>query len=108
MPRFEIVSEPVEERLHKGIVNQVEATLVTAHGVLEGLKYRTNNVVNATSTAFSDKRFVHTLSTTAVGLLSPASLPGFLLTIALLLRLAHVLIVHKLAKRAVLRQYKVD
>lgn len=105
--RFEIVSPPVEERLQKGLTSQVESTINAAHSILSGLTNRSNSVYNTTSAALADPRFVHTVSSTAVKLLLPNSLPGFLLTTALILRLLHTFLLGRMAQKAVRAQYGV-
>ena len=104
-PRFEIVSAPVEERLQKGLTSQVESTLNTAHSLLSGLTNKSNAAYDTTTAALADPRFVHTLSSTAVKLLLPNSLPGFLLATALLLRLLHAFLLGRAARSAVQAQY---
>lgn len=103
--RFEIVSEPVEERLQKGISSQVEATWFTAHSILSDLSNRTNLALNITSTALSDQEFVHRVSSTSVRLLSPSSLPGFLFAAALFARVVHYVLLNRMARTAVSQQY---
>lgn len=103
--RFEIVSEPVEERLQKGITSQVEATWLTAQSLLTDLSSRTNVALNVTSSALSDKDFVHRVSSTGVQLLSPSSLPGFLFAMALFVRVMHRVLLNRMARNAVAKQY---
>lgn len=103
--RFEIVSEPVEERLQRGITSQVEATWFTAHSILSELSNRTNIALNVTTTALSDKEFVHRVSSTSVRLLSPSSLPGFLFAAALFARVVHHVLLNRMARNAVSKQY---
>ena len=103
--RFEVVSEPVEERLQKGITSQVEATWFTAHSILSELSNRTNLALNVTSTALSDQEFVHRVSSTSVRLLAPSSLPGFLFAAAMLARVVHYILLNRMARRAVSKQH---
>ena len=103
--RFEVVSEPVEERLQKGLKSQVEATWFTAHSILFELSNRTNLALNVTSNALSDQEFVHRVSSTSVRLLSPSSLPGFLFAAALFARVVHYIFLNRMARSAVSKQY---
>lgn len=104
-PRFEIVSAPVEERLQKGLTSQVESTLNTAHSLLSGLTNKSSAVYNTTSSALADPRFVNKVSHTAVALLLPNSLPGFLLIASAILHLLHVFMLGRMARQAVQSQY---
>ena len=104
-PRFEIVPEPVEERIQKGLTEQLHATLLTANTALSSISNGTNYALGATTAAFADHEFVHQISPAAIGLLSPRSLPGFLFACALSLRIIHTVLVSKMAHRAVAEQY---
>ena len=103
--RFEILSDPVEERLHKGLTSQVEATWFAANSLLHSISNHTNTAFNATSQALSDRQFVHEVSSTAVKLLAPSSLPGFLSLCALVMRLVHHFMLNRMARNAVSKQY---
>lgn len=102
--RFEIVAPPVEERLQSGLIQQLEATVNTANSLFYGLQNKTTTLRNSTSTLLSDQDLVHHISTTAIQLLSPTSLPGALFTIALVLHILHHLLVNKLARRMLAKQ----
>ena len=104
-PRFEVVSDPIEYRLQQGVAAQATATWATLQGVAAAVSNNTNCALAAASAAFADAEFVGRVSTVAIELLSPRSLPGCLFACALLVRAARAVLVSRLAHAAVAKQY---
>lgn len=105
MPRFEVVSEPFEDRLQKGLTFQIHSTITTFHSVLNTISNNTNHAIDATASALSDHALVSRVSSSSIELLSPRSLPGFLFSIAILIRIVRAVAVSRMAHAAVRRQY---
>jgi hypothetical protein len=104
-PRFEVLPEPIEDRLQKGLTSQVVATLSTLNTLSNTITNSTNVLFNTTSNAFADEEFVNRISETGIRLLSPQSLPGFLFALAIALRVARYVLISRMAQHAVSKQY---
>jgi hypothetical protein len=104
--RFEIVSAPVEQRIHSRLQEQTDAAVETLYTIAETLNNKTNRTLNATLGVLSDKEYVSDLSRHAFHLLSPTSLPGTLLVLACIFRLVYALVVHRMAMHACKTQSK--
>jgi hypothetical protein len=103
--RFEILPEPIEDRLQRGLTEQAVATWSTVHLVLETITNNTNYAFNATSDAFSDHEFVGRVFGTGLTLLSPRSLPGCLFMFAIAFRVVRAFMISRMAHKAVSKQY---
>ena len=100
--RFELVSEPVEARIMRGFDEQIEAI----SAIVFSVSNKTNCFMGSASHALSNKEFVVTMTTTSISLLSPKSLPGFLFSVAILIRLMREIVISRHAYTAVEKQYK--
>jgi len=96
-PRFEVVSEPLEDRLQKSLTSQLQSTLTTFHSAASFVTNNTNNIL-------SDHEFVARVSGTAVTLLSPRSLPGCFFALAIVVRIVRAFMISRMAHKAVAKQ----
>jgi hypothetical protein len=101
MPRFEVVSAPLEERVTQSISTQARIAAHSARHILELFNTHKTTTLSSTHAFFADEARVHRIFSTAATLLLPNQLPGFLLVVSFVLKLAHVIAVRHLAKRAV-------
>jgi hypothetical protein len=100
MPRFEVVSAPIEERVESTLRYQATIALQTLRSVFEAVAQHRTDTFAATRRVLSDDAFVTRIAAASVALLLPNSLPGFLVTVCVILKCVHVYLVHVLARRA--------
>jgi len=91
--------------MQSGFSSQFDATLLTISAFISSVSNGTNYALGTASETFADAELVHKMTSTAFKLLSPGSLPGFFFAASLLLRVFHYLLVNKMAKREVEKQY---
>jgi hypothetical protein len=101
MPRFEVVSAPLEERVTQSISAQAHIAAHSARHLLQRFHTQKTTTLSNTHAFFADEARLHYVFSTAATLLLPNQLPGFLLVVSLVLKLAHVIAVRHLAKHAV-------
>ena len=94
--RFEVVSAPVEQRIHSKLQEQTDAAVETLYTIAETLNKQTNRTLDV----LSNKEYVSYISRLVCRLFSPTSLPGTFLVLSCIFRLVYTLVVHYLAKHA--------
>ena len=88
-PRFEIVSAPLEERVHTTLREQTEIAVQTILALVRFVNEKRDSTLNSTSSLLRNEEFVRRATSTSATLLQPTSLPGFLLLLAVLIRIVH-------------------
>ena len=87
--RFEIVQQPVEQRVHDGIRTQANSTVNAALKAFAYVEAAAMATVNSSFGAFDDEVLVSALVSKAMALLRPDSFPGFLLFAGILILILH-------------------
>ena len=88
-PRFEIVSAPLEQRVHTTLRDQTEIAVQTILSMVRFFNEKRDKTLSSTSSLLQNEEFVRRVTLTSVTLIRPTSLPGFLLLLAVLARIAH-------------------
>lgn len=102
MPRrFEVVAPPVEQRVQAGLQDQALTAIKAAKGVFGAIEHRRIGAMNTTRTLLNDDAFVASVAGNAAALAMPSALPGFLLVVALALKVVHWAALRLAASRAV-------
>lgn len=91
--------------MQSGFSSQFDATLVTISELILTVSNGTNSAFGSASETFADTEFVHKMTSTSFKLLSPGSLPGFLFVASFLLRVLHYVVVNRMARFEVEKQY---
>ena len=88
-PRFQVVNAPIEQRVQTSINEQAEVAIRSIFVFLNFVNDRRHMAVNSTITIINDDELIKHVTSTSLSLLKPSSLPGFLLCLAVVLRLVH-------------------
>lgn len=105
--RFEIVPPPVETRMQEELRYQAMSAIASATRLLNSIESGRNGAVSNARTLLNDDAFVTLVVSTGVKLVMPSSLPGFLLLLAIILRIIHFMCLRFAANRAVSNQNKI-
>jgi hypothetical protein len=98
--RFQIVSAPLDTKIQETLTQQFELSLK----VLADFTKRKSNFFSTANTLLTNEEFLTVTSKRAAQLLSPKSLPGALLILAIMLRLIHYFLLRRYASHAVRTQ----
>jgi len=88
-PRFQVVSAPIEERVHSTLQEQTAIAVNTIATLLKFVSEKKNGALNSTISMMSDEDFVQRVASSSARLIKPTSLPGFLLVLAVATRVAY-------------------